>query len=218
EPTSCSPARSPSETRSSSTPSREEPATPQRKSHYGLTWSQSDAIVAPMELDRYVERLRQELRAAAQAGGEDARALAERLLAPLDSATRLILLEAMAAAADEITRDLAPGSVEVRLRGLNTSFVVTPPLTEDAFDEKRDPRSPAPAIRAEGDEGGTSRINLRLPDSLKLRAEDAAEKGGLSVNAWLVRAVAAALEADERDGYSRRSSTRGRQSYTGWVR
>jgi hypothetical protein len=167
-----------------------------------------------MELDPYVERLRNELLVAAEAGGEAARALAERLVAPLDSATRLMLMEALAAAADEITRELAPGSVEVRLRGRNPNFVVTPPAAEEAFEDAKGPRSPAPAIRAEGDEGGTSRINLRLPDSLKTRAEEAADKEGLSVNAWLVRAVAAALEPDD----IRRSSPRGRQSYTGWVR
>jgi hypothetical protein len=170
-----------------------------------------------MELDRYVERLRQELQTAAQAGGEDARALAERLLAPLDSATRLILLEAIAAAADEITRDLAPGSVEVRLRGLNPTFVVTPPPTEESFAETSAARAAAPAVRSDADDGGTSRINLRLPDSLKQRAEGAAEREGLSLNAWLVRAVAAALEPDDRESSSRRIQ-RGRQSYTGWVR
>jgi hypothetical protein len=168
-----------------------------------------------MELERYVERLQHELQVAAEAGGEDSRALAGRLIAPLDSATRLILLEAMAAAADEITRDLAPGSVEVRLRGLNPGFVVTPPATEEAFEATTDRRSPAPAVRPEGDEGGTSRINLRLPDSLKVRAEEAADREGLSVNAWLVRAVAAALESD---GHPRRTSPLGRQSYIGWVR
>jgi hypothetical protein len=171
-----------------------------------------------MELGTYFDSLRHELLVAAEAGGEDARALAERLIAPLDSATRLVLLEAMSAAADEITRDLAPGSVEVRLRGRNPSFVVTPPPTEEAFDDTDDLRSPAPLARAEGDEGGTSRINLRLPDSLKLRAEEAADKEGLSVNAWLVRAVAAALEPDDRDGQPRRRTPRGRQSYIGWVR
>jgi hypothetical protein len=167
-----------------------------------------------MELSQYVERLHHELQVAAEAGGEDARALAQRLTAPLDSATRLVLLEAMAAAADEITRDLAPGSVEVRLRGSNPSFVVTPAPAEEAFEDRTGLRSPAPAIRAEGDEGGTARINLRLPESLKTRAEEAAEKEGLSVNAWLVRAVAGALEPDE----TRRPAPRGRQSYTGWVR
>src|SRR3979411_762298 len=137
--------------------------------------SQCGAIVAQMELAGYVDNLRTELLVAAEAGGEDARALAQQLLAPLDSATRLVLLEAMAAAADEITRDLAPGSVEVRLRGLSPSFVVTLPPTEEAFEATTESRTLVPAIRTEGDEGGTSRINLRLPDSLKVRAEEAAE-------------------------------------------
>src|ERR1700737_1720395 len=167
-----------------------------------------------MELEPFVDILRRELLVAADAGGPDARALAERLIAPLDSATRLILLEAMTAAADEITRDLAPGSVEVRLRGRNPSFVVTPPPTEEAFKDTEDRRSPGPAIRTEGDDGGTSRINLRLPDSLKLRAEAAAEKEGLSLNAWLVRAVAAPLDPDD----PRWTGARGRETYTGWVR
>lgn len=169
-----------------------------------------------MDITRYVDTLRLELSAAAAAGGEDARALAERLTAPLDSATRLVLLEALSAAADEITRDLAPGSVEVRLRGRNPSFVVTPPPTEESFDETTEPR-PAPEIRTDADEGGTARINLRLPESLKLRVEEAAGREGLSVNAWLVRAVAAVVEPEDRDGHARRRGPRGGQHYTGWV-
>ena len=47
-----------------------------------------------MELEPYVSSLRQELAVAAAAGGEDARALAERLTGPLESAARLALLEA----------------------------------------------------------------------------------------------------------------------------
>ena len=171
-----------------------------------------------MELDRYVERLRSELQVAAEAGGEDARALADRLIAPLDSATRLILLEAMSAAADEITRELAPGSVEVRLRGRNPEFVVTPAPPEESFADTSEIRRPSPVSRVEGDGGGTSRINLRLADSLKVRAEEAADQEGLSLNAWLVRAVAAALDPDDRGGQARRTIARGRQSYTGWVR
>lgn len=79
-----------------------------------------------MDLMPYVENLRRELAVAAEAGGPDARALAERLTGALESAARLTLLEALSAAADEITSDLAPGSVEVRLRGGDPAFVVTP--------------------------------------------------------------------------------------------
>ncbi|MFI5100819.1 MAG: hypothetical protein ACHQE5_09960, partial [Actinomycetes bacterium] len=64
-----------------------------------------------MDLTPYVESLREELAVAAEAGGDEARALAERLTAPLESAARLALLEALSEAAGEITRELAPGSV-----------------------------------------------------------------------------------------------------------
>lgn len=173
-----------------------------------------------MELTTYVETLRNELSVAAAAGGENARELAERLTGPLDSAARLVLLEALSAAADEITRELAPGSVEVRLRGSNPSFVVTPPPTEESFDDTTDIGSASlgPEPRpVDAGEGGTSRINLRLPESLKLRAEDAAGDEGLSVNAWLVRAVAAVLESHASLGHSRRRSPRAGQHYSGWV-
>jgi hypothetical protein len=170
-----------------------------------------------MDLTSFVATIQHELSVAAGAAGEDARALAERLTAPLDSAARLVLLEALSAAADEITRELAPGSVEVRLRGRDPSFVVTAPPTEESFAVDV-PQSPAPEIRTDANEGGTSRINLRLPESLKLRAEEAAGREGLSVNAWLVRAVVAVLESSDRDHPSRRRSPRAGERYTGWVR
>src|SRR3954449_6658306 len=78
-----------------------------------------------MELQPYVDAVRHELSVAAAAGGADAEALAERLTAPLESAIRLALLEALSEAAEQITRDLAPGSVEVRLRGRDPDFTVS---------------------------------------------------------------------------------------------
>ena len=59
-----------------------------------------------------------------------------------------------------------------------------------------------------------TRINLRLPDQLKARVEDAARRDGLSTNAWLVRAAAAALD----QGTADRRPPRGSQRYTGWAR
>ncbi len=170
-----------------------------------------------MDLTSYVEALRQELAVAAEAGGEDARALAERLTAPLESAVRLTLLEALSAAADEITRDLAPGSVEVRLRGRDPGFVVTPPSIEQPFQETNT-AVPPPVAPADEEGGATSRINFRLADNLKGRIEEAAGQAGLSVNAWLVRAAAAALESDARGPRADSGVPRGSQRYTGWVR
>jgi hypothetical protein len=174
-----------------------------------------------MDLTPYVDNLRHELAVAAAAGGDEARALAERLTAPLESAARLTLLNALSAAMGEVTLDLAPGSVDVRLRGLDPEFVVTPAPAPEPYPEveRREPApEPVPAIPADVEEGGTARINFRLPAHLKTRIEDAAGQEGLSVNAWLVRAAAAALEPGDRDRSAGRSRQFGRHGYTGWVR
>jgi hypothetical protein len=177
-----------------------------------------------MELTPYVENLRRELTTAAEVGGEDARALAERLLPPLDAAVRLTLLEALSAAAEEISASLAPGSVDVRLRGGAAGFVVTPPPVSadashaDAVTGPVEVRLPV----AEGDDTAMVRINLRLPANLKALIEDAAAGGGLSINAWIVRAAAAAL-ANEGRRAPRPAPVQGPersvgQSYSGWAR
>jgi hypothetical protein len=165
-----------------------------------------------MDLSQYAESLRRELSVAAEAGGEDARALAERLAAPLESAVRLTLLDALSAAADEITRDLAPGSVELRLRSGEPEFVVSPgPAGEP------ESQAPPPLVPAEDDDGDTARINLRLPGRLKAGVERAASREGLSANAWLVRVIAAALNAPDPDRRRPRAGRIG-DSYSGWVR
>ncbi|MFF2545865.1 toxin-antitoxin system HicB family antitoxin [Kitasatospora sp. NPDC058063] len=185
-----------------------------------------------MDLTPYVENLRNELAVAAATGGDEARALAERLTLPLESAVRLTLLNALSAAMGEVTRDLAPGSVDVRLRGLDPEFVVTAPPGSDAFHGDAAPQ-PAPmaplappmvppAATPEPDETGTARINFRLPAHLKARAEEAAAEAGLSLNAWLVRALAGALEGEPArrpvaDPGSRVARSVGGQGFTGWV-
>lgn len=172
-----------------------------------------------MELTPYVETLRHELAVAAEAGGQDARALAERLTGPLESAVRLTLLDALSAAAGEITRDLAPGSVDLRLRGREPTFVVTPPPTDHSFEEPDAAAAGVPLrVWPDGEEGAMARINLRLAEDLKGRVEDAARQAGLSVNAWLVRAAAAALEAGDAGSRPERRAARGGDRYTGWVR
>ncbi len=169
-----------------------------------------------MDLTSYVDNVRHELAGAAELGGEDARALAERLTGPLESAFRLALLDALSVAAAEITQDLAPGSVELRLRGRDPSFVVTPPPTEHALDAGV---TPAPASQPDVEDSATSRINFRLSDHLKSRIEEAASQDGLSVNAWLVRAATAAAAAPaETAQHAERRAPRGGQRYTGWVR
>ncbi len=158
-----------------------------------------------MDLNPYVENIRRELAVAATAGGDDARELAERLTAPLESAIRLTLLDALSAAAAEITSELAPGSVDVRLRGGD------PEVVEAAAAAEREPAVVLPEV----DEAATARINLRLPEQLKTGIEQAAGRERLSVNTWLVRAAAGALATDDP---APRTGGRIGQNYKGWVR
>ena len=160
-----------------------------------------------MELQPYVDAVRHELAVAAAAGGPDAEALAERLTAPLESAIRLALLEALSEAAEQITRDLAPGSVEVRLRGRDPEFTVSSGIEDE-------PDAPAVVAPESEDEGGTWRVTLRLPEHLRAGVDAAARGDGLSVNAWLVRAVTAALGG----GNSRRPRGNSGKQFSGWVR
>lgn len=163
-----------------------------------------------MDLGQYVNDLQRQLVRSAENGDESARAAAERLAAGLDAATRLVLLDVLSAAAGEITRDLAPGSVDVRLRGREVELVVTPPGPEPESDD----RSAAPPLDL--DDVSTSRTTLRLPDALKVRVDEAAAADGLSVNTWLVRAVAGALQPKQRRAAQR--TLRTGDSFAGWAR
>jgi HicB family len=176
-----------------------------------------------MDLGPYIDEIRDQLELAAETGGEATRALAERLIAPLDAAVRLSLLDALTAAAREITCELAPGSVEVRLRGRDPEFVVSAP-PESTGDDVADGAAANPVEvsaatgLSAGDEGGMARINLRMPEHLKSRIDGAAAGQGLSVNAWLVRAAAAALDHTDPPGRSGRRGPQGSQRFSGWAR
>ena len=142
-----------------------------------------------MDITPYVESLRRDLAAAAAAGGPEAKAAAERLALALDPAVRLALMDALSQAAAEITSELGAGSVEVRLRGREPQLVVDVPTVSAA----------APAAAAgptadddADDDGAQARITLRLPESVKYKAEELATKGGHSLNSWIVNVVRAA--------------------------
>ena len=147
-----------------------------------------------MDITPYVDSLRRDLVAASEAGGEDIKAAAERLALALDPAARLALMEAISQAADEITAEMATGSVDVRLNGRELDFVVAAPIQPPA-----PPAPPAPPGVDEADEdGGTvARITLRIPESVKVRAEELAARSGHSLNTWLVQVVRAATTADQ---------------------
>lgn len=177
-----------------------------------------------MDLSVFVDRVRRELAVVAEAGGPEAVAMAERLSAPLASSIQLALLEALSRAADEITQDLAPGSVEVRLRGGEPGFAVAlparPPAPSDVAPSMAPTEPDDSSIEADA---ATARINFRVPEPLKVRIEEAAAAEGRSVNAWLTRAATAALRSPADRGAPSTSgdlgptAIRSTQRYTGWV-
>ena len=142
-------------------------------------------MLMPMDITPYVDSLKRDLLAAAEGAGPEARQLAERLSYAIDPAARLALMEAISQAAAEITAEMPNGGVDVRLNGRELDFLVhvaapTPPAP---------PPPPAPE---EVEEGGMSRITLRIPESVKAKAEERAADAGQSLNTWLVSVVRAA--------------------------
>jgi hypothetical protein len=139
-----------------------------------------------MDLSEYAESLRRELTSITKFAGEDIARAAEMLSETLDSSVRLALLDVLSAAAEEITAGLDGTTIDVRLTGTQPEFVVNVP--HESADPGYDPAGDA------ADEAGSARVTLRLSESLKARVETAALNAGMSVNAWLVRAISRSLE------------------------
>ena len=142
-----------------------------------------------MDITPYVDSLRRDLLAASEAGGEEARQVAERLSYALDASARLALMEAISQAAAEISTELPQGGVDVRLAGRELDFVVeVAPRSE----VPAPPPPPAPPAPPEEDDGDLARITLRIPEAVKARAEEKAAAAGQSLNTWMVGLVRSA--------------------------
>jgi len=128
-----------------------------------------------MELDGYIQALREDLARVAAVGDESTARAADLLAVALESSLGRRLQEALAEAALELSAQLERGRVEVRVAGSDPELV----YIEEPADE--------PGENA--DELLNARITLRLPGSLKSRLEAAAAADGLSVNTWLVQTL-----------------------------
>ncbi len=178
-----------------------------------------------MDITPYVESLRRDLLAAAEASGPEARAAAERLSFALDPAARLALMEAVSQAAAEITAEMPEGGVDVRLTGRELDFVV-----HAAPAGPPPPAPPAPPSEEAEDDGNVARITLRIPESVKAKAEELAARSGHSLNTWLVTVVRAATTRDNAinvdidlssipflSGNDPFGAKRGNKRMTGWI-
>ena len=139
-----------------------------------------------MDLSPYVDAVRADLDAAAAAGTDEAQATARLLSGALDASLRLALLDALSAFAAEVTAS-SDLEVELRIHGREPQLVVS---SAPALD---DPPPPPAEPFDDGDDRTTARLTVRMPEVLKERAEEQAGRESLSVNAWMVRAVQAAL-------------------------
>jgi hypothetical protein len=151
-----------------------------------------------MQIDGYVQALREDLARVAAVGDESTARAAELLAVALESALGRRLLEALGEAALELSSQLEDGRVEVRFAGSDPELVLVRDEAETAVE---------PA-----DEAFTARITLRLPESLKARLEAAAAREGVSVNTWLVQALSRHHDAP------RASSGGSRRRLTGYGR
>jgi hypothetical protein len=153
-----------------------------------------------MELNQYLDGLRDDLSAAAALGDEETRRAASLLTTALEPATRLMLMAALSDLAGEITTLLHDTSVEVSLHGRDLKVTVSerddepeawPPHAEP--DPEPDGTDLGQAVREAGDE--LSRTTLRLVNRLKSQAERAATIQGVSLNTYIQRAVADAVRS-----------------------
>src|SRR5919197_851585 len=119
-----------------------------------------------MQMGPFVEALQSDLEQIAAVGDDAVSAAAQRLAGALKASAGLRLLDVLTEAALELT-------------GQDPSLV----YVEDA------PQQAAPSA----DDALSVRITLRLPESLKAAVESAAARDGVSVNTWLVRALARAV-------------------------
>lgn len=171
-----------------------------------------------MDITPHVEALRQDLARAAEVGGIEVEVAAERLLAALEPAVRLALMDLLSQAAAEISEQLPGVAIDVRLKGREPAFVVAgAPQPEPAHEAAPPPEEPQDTDA----DDGVARITLRLPEALKTRAEALAASRGQSLNTWLVTAARAAAGQDgPRNQHSQRSGGYGLSGkrITGWAR
>ena len=144
-----------------------------------------------MQIDGYVQALREDLARVAAVGDESTARAAGLLAVALEASLGRRLQEALGEAALELSPQLDSGRVEVRIAGGDPELVYV-----------RDEEAAAAAEPA--DEAFSARITLRLPESLKARLDAAAALHGVSVNTWLVQVLARTLEPRPSSGGSRR--------------
>lgn len=144
-----------------------------------------------MDLNKYTARLREDLIAAAALGDEKTQATAAALAAATESSARLVLLAALSELATELSTELGDRTVHLSFDGTEAKVDLRKQTSADehpSFEEMT---------------GDISRVTLRLVETLKSKAEEAAAQSNQSLNSWLSGAVSGALR-DQMRGYGQK--------------
>lgn len=152
-----------------------------------------------MQIDGYIQALREDLVRMASLGDETTSRAAELLSVAIEASLARRLQDVLAEAALELNAQLDAAHVEVRIAGRDPELVL---VREDG------------SVPERVDEAFSARITLRLPESLKQRVESAAAREGASVNTWLVQALQRSVDSRSH----RSTSVGGRNRLTGYGR
>jgi hypothetical protein len=136
-----------------------------------------------MDATRYVTALQSDLAAQAALGGDEVAEAGRRLAEAAGPALQLRLQDLLAEAVLELNAQLPDGHVELRLAGRDPQLVYVGSTADVTSAD-------------EVTTGLDARITLRLPETLKAAVESAADREGISTNAWVVRALKREAEAD----------------------
>jgi hypothetical protein len=123
------------------------------------------------------EAISADLAALGDLGDEATADVARRLAAAMQAPVTARLFDLLGQVAAELGLALPGQRVEVRLAGDDVQFAVDAAPPQRLPDEEQ------------GGEDSGARITLRLPAQLKAKVEEASARDGLSVNAYIVRAL-----------------------------
>jgi predicted transcriptional regulator len=148
-----------------------------------------------MLISQYVENVRADLESLGRLGGDEVAALASRLAEVAGPALRARLLEALDTVVAESNAESDRSDLSLGLAGDEVVLV----------------RHDALSSEAETPGDLTARFALRMPEDLKGRIEDLAQRNGASTNSWIVRALSSEV-ADFAERTSRQAERFARQS------
>ncbi len=160
-----------------------------------------------MELEPYLIAVSADLERATSLADDATKETVGRLATSLEPALRLAMTQLLADAAAHLSRDLGDTVVTVRMEGRE-------PVLQVQHHETLTVEPAAVPLAVEpDDDDGTARVTVRLPENLKRRAEELAQRADQSLNSWIVQAVRRSSQGSGPSTSTHRSPRR----ITGWA-